>query len=105
MKLLIGAIVFTGVLGVAAAFVLLNVVVHGWALTLLWNWFAVPFAHAPTLSLPMGIGLTALSAVILGQRGIYGPKDPEEKPAVRILNPLVRPLIAVLIGWIARGFL
>jgi len=104
-KILVTVIVFAGVFAVAGAVVLANVLVHGWALTLLWNWYAVPFAGAPPLSIPMGIGLTALVAVILGQRGLVGPKDPEEKEFVRVLTPFVRPLLAVLIGWIARGYL
>lgn len=89
-------------LTVAGSLILSQILVHGWALSLLWNWYAVPFAGAPHLSIPMGIGLTSLVAVIVGSRG---QSKMDEKGWRVVFIPLIRPLLALLVGWIARAWL
>ena len=105
MNAMLALIAGSGVLTIVTGILFVSVLSHGWALTLLWNWYMVPFAHAPVLSIPMGIGLSACIATILGQRGLHGPHDPEEKWWGRVIGPIARPWVAVLVGWIARWWL
>jgi len=68
---------------------------QGWALWLLWNWFAVPLAPAITWKAAVGI---ALLVGFLKQRAEGGSKTPTE-----VLHQFMVLMLAILfsvsIGW------
>ncbi len=40
-----------------APFIVVSMIVHGWALYVLWGWFAVPILHAPAITMSSAIAL------------------------------------------------
>ena len=76
-------------------------VLDGWVLSILWHWFMVPQFHLPPLRIPNAIGLSMIVAITAHQyqshEGIKGWK--------LALHVLLKPLIALLAGWIVTWFL
>lgn len=77
---------------------------NAFAIKTLWAWFAAPAFGLAEISLPMALGL----AVLLRQLGCaIGPHcapDPKRK-YLPMLDPILRPAFALLIGWIALQFI
>jgi hypothetical protein len=68
---------------------------HGWALWLLWNWFAAPIA--PPITWPAAVGLVLLIWFIK-----YNPAQKDTKPSKVIYQAIVvqvAVLFYVGIGW------
>lgn len=74
---------------------------HGFVLATLWSWFVTPLGVAK-IGLAHAYGLSLIPAVILGTRGLYTPK--EERIGMLVQAVLI-PLVALLFGWIAVGFM
>lgn len=94
--------VTVGGLGIVA-FATAVVLTQAWALSVLWNWYAVPFFGVARMSIPMAIGLRILIALILGDRGRPNVKD--RSWATILGEVFVGPAGAVFIAWIARWWL
>lgn len=74
---------------------------HGWALWLLWNWFAVPMA--PVITWKAAVGLTCLIGFIKMRQPTGGP---DTKAVGNFLIYQSAVLLTVLISWAfhAAGF-
>ena len=97
-------VVLGAVIGVAAGFVgiiALSSAINGWALMLLWNWFAVPLLGVlPIVSIPAAIGLGLVVSTLMA-RYIPTGKDNTWAPIIFLF---VQPLAAVLFGYLLRRF-
>lgn len=81
--------------------------VDGWAIHLLWKWFAVPIFHLPELGIAESIGVAVLFRTLLAT---YERVDTEkESTTQRNLNlfvvGLVGPAVSLMVGWVVRLFL
>lgn len=85
----------------------LSYVLNGWALVKLWGWFVLPrFASAPSLSISQAIGI-AIVVSFLTSQSIPDEKNddtPGEKIGKAVTVALLKPLIAVGIGWIVAQY-
>lgn len=81
---------------------------RGWALTILWGWFAVPLFEVPELSIPFGIGLSLLVGFLTTH--YEEPPDREGKewwePLLgQTFHALFLPTFALLVGWVVVQFI
>ena len=74
---------------------------NGLALAKLWLWFIVPVFHAPSLSAAQAIGIAMTVSFITSQ---YAGKDDREAWEAAVAA-LIKPLVAVSIGWVVTWFL
>lgn len=93
---------------VLAAIVLLplGIILDGWAISVLWNWFAVPYLHAPAIGIVVAIGLKLTWATF--SRVYDGDKRPaqvKKRDTWDVVGYALGPLIAVGMGWFVRLFL
>ena len=91
----LGVAVF-GVMG-AIACLALGFIWSGFVLSILWGWFAAPLG-LPVISIPMAIGVALTGKMLLGFR------SKAEGGAKAWLSIIGVPLIALAIGWVAKGF-
>lgn len=95
-------------LAAAGVFVLvaLSCVLNGWALAILWGWFMVPFG-APVLTIPTAIGLALVVSFLTHQTDHYEDKDKTagERFGGSVLTMLIKPPLALFVGWIVKQFL
>lgn len=96
------AIFLVFLIGVGAiALMIPATVLRGWALSILWGWFAVPILGAPPLGIAQSIGIALVVGMLAHQ---YVPSKEKD-----VAGPLVAmslgPFIALFIGWIVKGFM
>ncbi|MGW1422741.1 hypothetical protein ACWAT4_21805 [Bradyrhizobium manausense] len=91
------SIAFVGVVGL----ILITAILRGWALSIIWGWFAVPIFGLPSLSIPQAIAVSLLVSMMTHQH-IPQSKDEPWKP---LMTGLLTPFVALLIGWIIKGYL
>jgi hypothetical protein len=90
-------LVFAWVAMIAAAYL-----VNGWALQALWGWFVVPFG-LPELPLAWAVGLALLVGL---QTNHHTPaKGVEIDWPQAFAQIFLRPILAVLIGWVISRFM
>jgi hypothetical protein len=106
MTALITTVLVVGLSILMAGAIALVVVLDGFVLSCLWAWFVVPYFGVQTLSVPFAIGL------MLVVRKIWPRHEPmttdnrtKKEKWVAALSPIVNPLWALLIGWVASMFL
>lgn len=112
-KILLVVIAVVGAVPVVLSLVIvptaIGVLVDGWAISTLWNWYAVRFFGVPHMSVPVAIGLDCLVGVILGTRGYHPMTPPKDETAsnkwTRVCIRYVYGPMAVLVGWIALKWL
>ena len=101
MKNLGWAVSYCGALVVGAMW-------SGYVLSILWGWFIVTqFEGAPQLSIPSAIGL-AVVVSYLTKQDTYEPDDKRsttDKFLYGVGVLFFRPLLALFVGYIVRGFL
>lgn len=77
------------------------VIIRGWVLSILWGWFAVPILGAPQIDIPQAIGIALVVGTLTHQ---YVPsKEGDIWPPLAAIA--IGPLVALLIGWIVKGFM
>lgn len=69
---------------------------QGFILKHLWNWFVVKTLNLPYLSILEAIGLTLIMALLTSQ---YVPIRGEEERSKQILYQFILPLILFVFGW------
>lgn len=89
---------------VLAAIVLLplGIILDGWAISVLWNWFVVTYIHAPVMSVTVAIGFKLTWCMF--------SRDYDDKPAQARKREwwepwaymFVVPLLVVGMGWFVR---
>lgn len=96
-----------GYAATTVTFIFINSVLSGLALSLLWAWFVVATFSLPELNIPTAIGL-ALIVSYLTHQNIKQESDGREFGEILfegIIKGLMKPLWAILIGWIITLFL
>lgn len=76
-------------------------VFHGWVLCVLWGWFLVALG-APAISIAHAIGLSLIGKLMLSHRS---SKRDDETLAHVLAVGMLGALMALGIGWIAKGFI
>lgn len=101
MKALIG-LGCVGILVMAVVEILLK----GWVLTFLWDWFAVPFG-LPSLGVAHAIGLAALVGLLTHQVTNCKTEDGDISDAIGrwIGSGLLGPLLILGVGYIVNSFM
>lgn len=102
---------FTGCIGATMLFIaglIVNAIVGGWALKLLWRWFIMPLSESvPPISIAWAIGLHTTIAFVAKtsiRDETYGD-DPWANALKSVIYGLLYSLFAVLVGWIVVSFL
>lgn len=101
--------VIAAILGFCMLFILVSgmatllYLIQGWAISILWAWFIVPIFTIPQISITQSIGLAIFMGVFSQYRA--PKKEESQKPLQDMMSQLLKPLIAVGIGWIVKGFL
>ena len=86
----------------------LSAIWRGFVLSILWDWFMVPYFALPPLSLALAIGIGLVVTFMTNQRtGLEAEKPMEgnEKLVKLVTHMVVFPGSALLIGWIVTMFL
>ena len=105
-KLKDNMLALTVILGIFAI-TALGVVWSGFALSILWGWFIVPTFGLTTLSIPSAIGVAIMLEYVTHQYQKKNSSDVEGLAAFGdvIVQAMLRPAIALLVGWIVKQWL
>lgn len=99
------ALMFFGVLFILVG----GMVVNGWALSVLWDWFMVPAFGLPHLAVSYAIGISVVIGLLTHQRQEQKKYENMDEAAKGLLEQgtyvVAKPLVAVLVGWIITWFL
>jgi hypothetical protein len=76
-------------------------ILRGWALSILWGWFAVPIFGLPALGVAQAIGIAMTVGLMTHQ---YIPAKDKDK-WMPVVTMILTPFIALGIGWIVRRWL
>lgn len=101
-----GALISLAVLGLPVLIVV-SAVWRGYVLTILWGWFAVPYFHLPTITVPVAIGVSLIIGMLAHQQtDCEGKKrDPLDAVVHSLAAIALAPALTLLIGWIVTKFL
>ena len=78
------------------------VLLNGWALCQLWQWFAVPIFHVAPLRFVEALGLATLANFLVAHPYT---KTQKEDVLETLLYAFLRTPVAVSLGWIISRFL
>jgi putative flippase GtrA len=98
------------IIGIITSFLIILVVTpiwRGYALSKLWLWFIVSTFGAAPLGIAQSIGLSLMASFLTHQVDTYQDKEKSsnERMTERVLYAFLSPAMALLIGWIVKGFL
>ena len=84
-----------------------SILLNGYVLATLWQWFIVAMFNAPALTIAQAIGISTVCSLLTYQ---YHPLAPEEtnvkkKLAYFALHLYGRPLFTLAFGWVVTWFL
>lgn len=91
--------------GLIAGITFVGAVWRGWVLSVVWGWLVVPIFGLAPLSI---IGAVTLSLIVgfLTHQPSNCAKDPEESQVTHAVSSMiVYPLIVLIFGWVAKGFI
>lgn len=102
---------FVSCLGMIASFVILlvvSVIMNGWALATIWNWFIPPIFGLTTLTLAKAIGVSMVAELFTGVKSKKS-EDTKGKTYTEVLFTalvieIATPLLTVGIAWIVVQF-
>lgn len=79
----------------------------GYALSKLWLWFIVSTFGASPLGIAESIGLALVVSFLTHQHDSYEDKEKSatERIVMGVVHAFLAPAMALLIGWIVKGFL
>jgi len=88
----------------AVALIVLSVMWYGYVLSIVWAWIIVPTFNAPTLSVPVAMGVASVARCIIP---INSNDDSEKKPPSEalksgMLKSFVAPLVTLVFCWIVK---
>lgn len=99
----LGAGCFT-IIGFIAVIMIAASIINGFVIKTLWGWFIVPFFGVGQLSIPLAIGFGLIMSYIT----YHWKSSPKEKDESLWTGPvgalLYRPMVTLLIGWVAQRF-
>ena len=85
------------VIGIAIPLILYN----SFCFMIIWNWTMPPLFGLPVLSWPYSVMIGMVIAYYNG----YTPKDEDGWKAKHAIQILLRPVVFVLVAWIAKGYI
>lgn len=74
---------------------------NGFTLSILWGWFVVPVFGVPPLRIPFAIGISLIVGYLTHQTR---KSEDEPETGFIIIFGLLKPALALLIGWIVTWF-
>jgi len=78
----------------------------GYVLTILWGWFVVPLFGPPELTIPVALGLALVVGYVTKDGQQMKPEEDFGAVVLKVLlGLLLRPAVALGVGWVIRGFL
>ena len=87
--------------------IVLGCIFNGYAVSVLWQWFVVPVFQAPALTIPTAMGIALLVGYLTYQE-VNSSSDNKEPWAIIAeftARVIVKPTVALLVGWIITLFL
>lgn len=81
-------------------FTVVEVLLHGIVISILWGWFMAPTFGLPKITIPVAAGIAILISTITNQ---YVHREEETLLKVGVYN-LVMPVMAFIVGWILHFF-
>jgi len=84
-----------------------TVVLHGFALKVLWGWFMVPIFDLPNLTIPAAIGISLTISLLISRSGTGKDEDQEdfEFAIKKVVSKVISIIIALAAGWITLQFM
>src|SRR5688572_16198368 len=102
---------FASCVGLIVSFVLLvvwGVIMNGWALSLIWNWFIPPLFHLTTLTMAQAMGVSTVFQLFLGHKSTSDSKSRDKSAGELILEGFIvatlGPVFVVGFAWIILQF-
>ena len=93
-------------LPITFAILALSVVWRGYAFSVLWGWFIIPYFGVAALSIPVAIGLTMVVSFLTYQFiHTVDERSTSEKVTEGVVLGFLHPAFALLFGWIVTYFL
>lgn len=100
---------FITVIGVIFSFLILGVISsiwNGYAISVLWGWFITPVFGLPILNIPQAIGLGLIITFLTQAIDCRKDEDDTKTQIIKsIFIIILRPLFALLIGYIVHLFM
>ena len=89
-------------------FLVLSSVYSGYALSILWDWFVVPTFNLEPISIPIAIGLAIVVSYLTNHTDSSQENNGDTFSEVLeklTVKALVKPTLALLIGWVVTFFI
>lgn len=86
------------------AVIVCSSIFYGFVLSILWGWFVVPALHAPTLSIPLAIGLSQVVSMFTYRAGDTSEKSSGKSAGDWLLHAVVFAIVPPLL-FLAMGFI
>lgn len=97
------AVAILVLIGGIVSVVVVTTLLNGYALSVLWGWFVVPAFGVPALSVPAAIGLAMVVGMMAKQIEIND--DDKDQAGKRLAAIFLKPLLALLLGWIVKQWM
>jgi hypothetical protein len=96
-----------GIITTVLVTLILSPIWRGYAFSKLWLWFIVSTFGAAPLGIAQSIGLALVVSFLTHQPDSYEDKDKSatERMVAAAIIMFLRPAMALLVGWIVKGFL
>ena len=82
-----------------------SILLHAWAITVLWAWFAVPTFQLSAIGFAQALGITLLVGIIHSQENVCKDERSYNEKAAAFVGMTLRPIVAVCIGWVVKLFI
>lgn len=91
-------------IGILMAF---SSILNGYALSVLWGWFVVPTFSVPALGIVPAIGIAMMVSYLTYQTHNCKKEErgSDKKLSEGIMTVVLKPLLALLLGWIIHLFM
>jgi len=99
-----------GCLGLIALFVIVipaSIIMKGWVLSIMWQWFVVPFFHLPELTIAYAVGISMVISLFKDKSSVS--QNNEKSLSAKIISAFIctfiLPLLSLGFGWIVLQFI
>ena len=80
-----------------------SIILDGYVLSILWEWFIVPVFSLPILPIVAAIGVSLLVAYLTHQYSISDIKNYDF--TIGMIIAILKPIIALCFGWVVHSFM
>jgi len=91
-----------GLFGILLLYIPITIL-HGWVLSILWGWFAVPIFGFKLLTIVQTIGIGMVVSFMTTHISFW--KNLEQDIAREISFSITRPIFTLGVGWIVKQFM